>query len=501
MVTFRLRLFLIASAIVAVVLAVVMFTGWVRVMDFEVARLDTRLCSEASRLALEHFPATDLPSLEVDIMGKLHLGSAEQLLLQVQSSHSDGSYQSEHWEASLTLPASLPRVRPQENAPAPPYPPDSPPVRRDFSDPSRPPPPPRRPPPPRPAQEFDTGAANANCVLASTPLRGSQWRVARFTQGDVRSTVAADLIAPRTEIRNALFDALLVEIPLALGLSALGAWLLSALMMRPVNRLREAMKAVTHQDLDRRLSARGEDREFRELIEAYNTMLERLERSFLQASRFSADAAHELKTPLTILRGRIEQARRKARSEALQTELSDLLDEVTRLSAITRKLLLLSQADAGRLELTRTPVDLSLILAELMADAEMLASDRQLDHTIAPGLVVQGDAVLLRQLLNNLISNALRYCPPDGVIEVHAQRDRNFILVQVKNSCEHIAAGERERFFERFYRSDSAHTRQVDGHGLGLSLALEIAKAHGGTLVLQPERDDVVRLLLSLPET
>lgn len=475
MVTFRLRLFLIASAIVAVVLAVVMFTGWVRVMDFEVARLDARLCSEASRLAWEQFPAADLPSLEVDIMGKLHLETAEQLLLQVQSPHPDGSYQSAHWEASLTLPAPPPRTRP--------------------------PPPPRRPPPPRPAQEFDAGAANTNCVLASAALRGSQWRVARFTQADVRSTVAADLVAPRTEIRNALLDALLVEIPLALGLSALGAWLLSSLMMRPVNRLREAMKAVTHQDLDRRLSARGEDREFRELIEAYNTMLERLERSFLQASRFSADAAHELKTPLTILRGRIEQARRKARSEALQTELSDLLDEVTRLSAITRKLLLLSQADAGRLELTRTPVDLSLILEELMADAEMLASGRRLEHTIMPGLVVQGDAVLLRQLFNNLFSNALRYCPPDGVITVRTQRDRNFILVQVKNSCANISAGERARFFERFYRSDAAHSRQVDGHGLGLSLALEIAKAHGGTLALQPEREDVVSLLLSLPET
>jgi len=107
-------------------------------------------------------------------------------------------------------------------------------------------------------------------------------------------------------------------------------------MMRPVNRLRNAMQGVTRNALDQRLSAQGEDHEFAELIDAYNTMLQRLEASFHQASRFSADAAHELRTPLTILQGRIEQAVNRSDHRVIQSDLVGMLDEVGRMAAITR---------------------------------------------------------------------------------------------------------------------------------------------------------------------
>ena len=470
-ISFRLRLFFSAAVIVAAVLATVMLTGWSRVIDFELGRLDFRLCSEARRLAVERFPADQLPRLEVDMVEKLHLTAPEQLLLQFVDPSVDRSFHSSRW--GDTLPPDALDWSPLVDTASASQQGSS--VRRRL-DPSR-----------------------GECSLASFELRNDSWRAARSDVSGLIGVVAANLKAPKAEIQAALFGALLVEIPIALVLTALGAWLLSAFTIKPVNRLRESMKAVTPAALDQRLSEFGEDQEFKDLISAYNTMLERLQRSFQQASRFSADAAHELKTPLTILRGRIEQTRRKTGSEELHAELSDLLDEVGRLSAITRKLLLLSQADAGKIELSHESVHLTQLLNELVADAQMMVDDRKLSSSISDDLIVSGDAVLLRQLLNNLLSNCVRYSLADGFIDVSARQTPGFAEIVFSNSCRAIGPAERTRFFERFFRGDASHSRQLDGTGLGLSLALEIAKAHRGRLTLMPGSDDEVRLQLLLP--
>ncbi|MFZ4626177.1 MAG: histidine kinase dimerization/phospho-acceptor domain-containing protein [Rhodoferax sp.] len=414
--SFRLRFFLLASVIVASILALIMASGWSRAMSFETRRLDARLCSEAQRLAIERFAADEMPRLEKDIQAKLHLDSPAQLLLRLQSSAGADDYRSAlwdtalaqqtlHWQAAGATPASpvaTPDIMPPPTAAA-----DAPPPNAD------------------PTAETPPGRAAApgpTCALARFVFNGEVWHAARSVLPGATGMVAANLAAAHTEIRSALQDGLLLELGLALLLTALGAWLLSGLVMRPVNRLREAMKTVTPMALDQRLPDAGEDREFKELIAAYNTMLARLERNFQQAARFSADAAHELKTPLTILRGRLEQARRKADNSALEADLAELQDEVGRLSAIMRKLLLLSQADAGRLELNLVPVDVTELLDLLTGDAQMIVGDQQLHFNIARGLLIRGDAVLIRQMLNNLLSNALRYASGGGIIALEAKR-------------------------------------------------------------------------------
>lgn len=459
----RVRLFLVATAIVAVVLTVVMASGWSRVLAFETERLDARLCSEASRLASGDYPLDELPRLESDIKGKLRLASEQQLLLQVVATTPNHSFQSDHWDPTIAIDALPWKLHPNTDP--------------------------------------DSQASRDGCTLSALVSRGNAWRAARVASPYASSVVAADLRGPETEIQNALLDALMVEIPLALGLAALGAGLLSTLMLRPVTRLREAMKALTPQDLDKRLCSDAEDREFKELIGTYNTMLERLERSFTQASRFSADAAHELKTPLTILRGRIEQTRRKASDPGLQAELSELLDEVARLSGITRKLLILSQADAGKLDLVLETIDLTGTLTDLVADTQMAADGRKISAAIAPGLKIKGDALLMQQLLNNLLSNAIRYSPANGFVDITAQRDATGTTLLMTNACQSITPDQRSRLFERFYRGNSATHRHLDGNGLGLSLALEIARAHGGDLKLQDGPDNVVSLQLFLPNS
>jgi signal transduction histidine kinase len=139
------------------------------------------------------------------------------------------------------------------------------------------------------------------------------------------------------------------------------------------------------------------------------------------------------------------------------------------------------------------------MLDGLMADAQMLGGERTISSEVERGLVVQCDALLVRQLLNNLLSNAVRYCLPGGWIKVSGRRLPAGIEVIFANATAPIPAEDRQRFFDRFYRGDPAHGRSVEGSGLGLSLAREIARAHGGDLTLQPSVETEARLRLWLP--
>lgn len=504
-ISFRTRLFVVSGLIVTAVLTAVMLVGWTRVLDFEAQRLEQRLCMEARRIATQPFQNQDRMRLAVDVANKLHLTSPDQLILQFDARSAGGNLQSingrfepafdsAQWRAAKSVDSfnlidsqkERPPARRDENLQPPP--PDEPP---------RGEPPPQHPPPPPP--QADRSYAPVPCTLATFDARGKQWRAARYETTTGRSVVAADLIATQADVQSALKQALEMVVPVALIFTALGAWLLSSLTMRPVNRLRDAMKDVTQKALNRRLTWRGEDREFKVLIDAYNTMLSRLEASFQQASRFSADAAHELKTPLTILQGRIEHALNKSQDPNLQSDLTQLLDEVGRLSVITRKLLLLSQADAGWLTIQRSQLDLSATLDELAADMHMLLSDQTLFCAIERNLTIQGDAVLLLQLFNNLISNAVRYCSQGGQIALSARMLPAGVEVTFSNPTPIIQLQDRARFFDRFYRGDASHNRRVEGNGLGLSLAREIARAHGGDLTLADSALDEVVLQLMLP--
>lgn len=482
LISFRTRLFVTAALIVATVLAAVMTLGWSSVLKVEIDRLDERLCMEARRVATQPFQGDDLSRLEADVALKLRLGSPAQLMLRFDPAGSGSGFESIGWQTA-PVPAGVDWVtirRPDERD----MPPD------DAQHPS-----PYRPPRPGAPDHPLSGV----CSLTSFASAASDWRAARFEQPYGRSVVAANLAGMNAELNGITQRALTLVIPMALLLTALGAWLLASITMQPVNRLRNAMKGVTQKALNQRLPTAGEDREFKELIGEYNTMLERLESSFHQASRFSANAAHELKTPLTILQGQIEQAVSQPDRRAVQADLTQMLDEVGRLTTITRKLLMLSQADAGRLALHRVRVDLTELLDELMADAQMLVTGQTVYARIERSLVLQADAVLLRQIFNNLINNAVRYGTANGWIEVRARTLAGGIEVVFANQAVVIPAADRARFFERFFRGDVAHNSRLEGNGLGLSLACEIARAHGGDLTLEPGPPDEVTLRLWLP--
>ena len=280
----------------------------------------------------------------------------------------------------------------------------------------------------------------------------------------------------------------------------MGAWVISGSALRPIRKLTAAAQRVTATGLDQRIAAGGEDREFGQLVDVFNGMLERLQRSFEQAYRFSGDAAHELKTPLAILQGQVEHAINSAEpGSAVQEALTGILDEVRRLSTISRKLLLLSQADAGKLNVYREPFALSEALAGLAEDARMLAPHLKVTADIPPDITISADSSLLKQVLHNLISNAIKYNLEDGWIRITLSAPAAQVKVALGNASLGIPPREQERIFERFYRADAARNRRVEGVGLGLTLAREIARAHGGDLSCAVGNDGSVDFVLTLP--
>lgn len=470
---FRTRIFAISILTVSAVLAIVITLSWSRIMQVELDRLDDRLCMETKRtiprfdesgfprnLAVPRGTELTVGPLLADLVDKLRAGSPQQLMLLVESSEHKFLIKSAGDDVT-TLINTLAWVSTE------------------------------------PVASIDPNRAEGVCQVASFEHELNQWRASLFQVENSKSFIAVDVSATTSELKSTLREALIVVIPFSLLLSILGSWVIASHTIRPINRLHQSMGLVTQKELSHRLPEHKEDKEFQMLIEAYNTMLDRLEDSFQQISRFTADAAHELKTPLTVLRGKLEQA--VLSEDASQLDLNAILDEVGQLSAITRKLLLLSQADAGSMALHLEPVNITELLDELIADMALLSEELVVDCAIERELLAKGDRVLLRQLLNNLLANAIRYSLPEKGVTIQASQNESLIEVLISNYCLPMSNEVRNQLFDRFYRGEPEHTHGVPGSGLGLSLSREIARAHGGGLTLESSAQDVVLMRLFLP--
>jgi heavy metal sensor kinase len=325
------------------------------------------------------------------------------------------------------------------------------------------------------------------------------WRV--MAAGNRQRTIVVGLpLKPLQDDLRRLARTLGLALGPGLLLIAAGSWLMARRALRPVAALTAAAEAVTAHGLDRRLDVPGADAEFARLIEVYNRMLERLERSFRQATRFSADAAHELKTPLAILQGQLEEALRDAGNDPeRQRHAAELLEEVLRLKAIVRKLLLLATADAGQLQPHREVLDLAELVEEAAEDARALAPGLEIRLTTGEPVRVAADRDLVGQVLQNLAVNAVKYNREGGFVAIALTREDRVVRLEVTNSGPPIPPDAQARVFERFFRADPSRARTVEGVGLGLSLAREIARAHGGDLVLARSDENGTTFVLTLP--
>lgn len=331
----------------------------------------------------------------------------------------------------------------------------------------------------------------------------AEWRLGMLGTDDTTLVIGLNYAAARAEL-NRIRNAFLLALPGALLLVGFGGWVVAGRALRPLSLIAETAERVTARGLDQRIPESRESPEAERVIKVLNRMMDRLQASFRQATRFSADASHELKTPLAIMQGELENALQAATPGSSEQQLfTNLLEETQRLKTITQSLLLLAQADAGQLKLVAAPMDLSAALADMIEDARVLAAGAQLQFEvqIQAGVTLAADRALLHTAVFNLLTNATKYNEPGGRVEIRLRAEGGQIRLTVGNTGPGIPAVEHPKIFERFYRAHHAEQPRADGLGLGLSLAREIIRAHGGELTLQESRPGWTCFAVRLPSS
>jgi len=360
-----------------------------------------------------------------------------------------------------------------------------------------------RPPPPEPSAShlpgrfrIEPNGPTLHYVVRAVPDAGEQFG-AIFAGANTRS---AEL-----RLEQLLTTILIAFVVGVIPAILVGRWIAER-ALEPVDRMITEVREITDgRSLHRRLPVPPAQDELARLAATLNQMMTRLERSFAALRRFTADASHELKTPLTVVRAGVERAitRPDTAPETLAA-LEETLQEVNRMTELLDSLLTLARADEGRAELHREPVDLRQILEEAGETGELLAEHAGVGIDIrlpAEPVVVSVDRSRVRQLALNLIENAVKYTPRGGQVSVELGSSNGRAVFTVADTGIGIAPGDLPHVFDRFWRADSARTRTSEraGTGLGLAICKWIAEAHGGTIEVQSRPGRGTTFTVGLP--
>jgi heavy metal sensor kinase len=306
--------------------------------------------------------------------------------------------------------------------------------------------------------------------------------------------------------RKRLLIVLGIAIPLALLLGSYGGLLLANQALRPVDRITRAAEQIGAGDLTERVPAPAKMDEIGRLAATFNRMILRLQAAFERQRQFTSDASHELRTPLAVMRGDIEITLRRERSpEEYKRVLTSNLEEIMRLSRLVEDLLMLARADSGRVELRREPIDLNELCQQMAEYISPLAQQRgqtlnyQLQEKKAE-IKINADIHRIKQLLLNLLDNAIKYTDFGGSITLSLKKEGNFAVMTVLDTGRGIPPEDLPYIFERFFRkSKTTSDRSATGFGLGLSIVKWIVDSHGGKIEARSEVGKGTAFIVKLP--
>jgi heavy metal sensor kinase len=287
------------------------------------------------------------------------------------------------------------------------------------------------------------------------------------------------------QVLHGLLMTLLFGLPVVLAVVIAGGYILTKRALQPVKSMMSAAQEITFRHLSRRLPTLQSDDEIAHLAAVLNQMIARLDESFQNTQRFTSDASHELRTPLTIMRGELEALLLGGKlAPDLRDTMGSLLEEVERLVRIVEGLFALTRLDTGEAQTERVRLDLAK-LAETTADQMCLLAevkDIELVRETSEPVEIEGDRARLKQVIVNLLDNAIKYTPEKGRVSLAVRSENSSALLEVSDTGPGVSDVALPHLFERFYRADEVRSRDIGGAGLGLSIVQSICTAHGGTV-------------------
>lgn len=341
----------------------------------------------------------------------------------------------------------------------------------------------------------------ARSEFSDVKLNGEKLRIyfLNTEQVVIVSGFSYDEISAR---QNIILKRLALALPFAAILSVVIGAALADVSLKPVSIMTEAARELSLKRLSGRLPVPDTEDEISRLAATLNNMIERLEKSYKGSKRFTSDVSHELKTPLTILRGELEIALHKRRTpESYERTIASALEETARLSNLIESMLELSRAENDSFELNVTSENLSGFIEDIAEDAEILAEPKNISVTkdIQKDLVLEFDIYRLHQAALNIVENAVKYTDPGGNIEVKLFRNGETVSFVVNDDGQGISEEELPLIFDRFYRADKSRNRERRGFGLGLSIANRIVESHGGEIIARSRIGEGSSFEIKLP--
>ncbi len=304
------------------------------------------------------------------------------------------------------------------------------------------------------------------------------------------------------EVFRSLFYIFIIGAAASLVIAAVIGWFLARKALGPVAAITATARRIGAENLNERIEVDNRGDEIGKLAITVNEMIERLEDSFMQIKQFSADASHELKTPLTILKGEMEIALRGAAdAEMMREVIESSLEEVERMSSIVKNLLDLTKIGVEKEAVTLEAVHLEIVLMERFDHFRRFALDRGVSLKVVKNerAVVEADPLRIGQLFYNLIDNAIKYTGRGGEVRLSVSREGDKALFMVQDTGVGIKGEDLPHIFDRFYRVDEARSREAGGAGLGLSICREIAETYGGVISAKSTRGAGTAFTVLLP--
>ena len=361
-------------------------------------------------------------------------------------------------------------------------------------------------------------SGNAGALLAAAPAAGAKpgYREQRTDEARLRVVALPYVLpdgrrylvevgAPETPIQNAL-RGLMAMLGLGflvlIGLATAAGYSLLGRTLRPVDEIVRAAEGITYKNLSDRLPVPRTGDEFERISEALNRMIGRLDEAFRIATRFSGDASHELRTPITVIRGELEGL---LKGELLTGEtrqrVGEMLVEMERLTHIVEGLLLVSRLESGEARSTRSVLDLGSLAGAVADQMEPLAEDRAVSfrRDLEEGIWVEGDEVRIKQVVVNLLDNAIKYTPSGGRVTLTLRGQADHARLEVADTGIGIGPEAQRHIFERFYRAEEVRAGQIEGTGLGLAIVHSIVDAHQGSIAVDSTKGQGSSFVVRLP--